>query len=114
MISGETVSVRFRFFGETDEYGNEEEGYGEPTLFENVLVGRGDTVDRIEDGHPYEIKADRRFCFPRGFEGDLRGALITRRGVTYEVVGDPVPITEDNLPPGIPWNVIADAVRFDG
>ena len=114
MIAGETVTVRFRTFGEVDEYGNESEGYSDPVTFENVLVGRGGTVDRIEDGHPYEIRADRRFCFPRGFSGDLRGALITRGDATYQVIGDPVPITDENIPGGIPWNIKAEAVRFDG
>lgn len=114
MIAGETVSVRFRLFGETDEYGNEVEGHSDPVDFENVLVGRGGTVDEIENGQPYAIRADRRFCFPKGFEGDLRGALIERRGITYKVVGEPVDYTEENLPPGVPWNTRAEAVRYDG
>lgn len=114
MIAGETVSVRFRLFGEVDEYGNEVEGYSDPIDFGNVLVGRGGSADRIESGQPYEIKCDRRFCFPREFDGDLRGALITRAGKTYKVEGDPLTLTEANIPPGIPWNTIAEAVRFDG
>lgn len=113
-IYGELISVSFRVFGEKDEYGNDIETYSEPIEVENVLVGRGDTVDLIQDGQPYAIRADKRFCFPKGFEGDLRDAIITRGGEQYKVVGAPSPYTEENLPTLIPWNIKAEAVRYDG
>lgn len=114
MIHGETVSVSYRTFGQVDECGNEEESYSEPTEVENVLVGRGETIDLIEDGQPYAVRADKRFCFPRGFAGDLRGALITREGVTYKVMGEPTSITDANIPGSIPWNVRVEARAYDG
>lgn len=118
MIHSETVSVSLRTFAGTDEYGNDIEEYGEPFDVENVLVGRGDSIDRIENGQPYSVKSDKRFCFPKGFPEDLRGAIITRteeRGeVSYKVEGEPVEITGENIPNAIPWNVRVEAVRYDG
>lgn len=113
-ISGETVSVSLRTFQGHDEYGNDIEEYGEPFEVEDVLVGKGDTENRIDNGQPYGIRSDRRFCFPRGFDLDLRGALITRNGATYKVVGDPTDITDANIPSRIRWNLRVEAVRFDG
>lgn len=113
-IHGETVLVSLRTFSGQDEYGNDIEEYGEPFEVENVLVGKAETRDEIDDSRPYAIKADRRFCFPRGFEHDMRGAKITRNGVTYKAVGEPFDVTEANLPSLIPWNLRVEAVRFDG
>lgn len=114
MIHGETVSVALREFGAVDEYGNDAEAYSEPFEVENVLVGRPDSRDRIEDGQPYAVESDIRFCFPKGFSADLRGALVTRKGAVYKVVGEPMEYTEENLPPLLPWNIRAEAVRRDG
>lgn len=113
MIRGETVEVRLRQFGAVDPYGNAAEQYSKPISVDNVLVGIASTVNVVNDGQPYEIQADRRFCFPRWWTEDLRGALITRRGKTYQVVGDPTELTEDNLP-DLPWNIYAETVRTDG
>lgn len=114
MLSGETVSVSLLTFGDADAYGNPAEIYGEPQQVANVLCGRGSSVDLNRDGQPYAIQADRRFCFPKGYDEDLRGALITHNGETYKVVGEPFMSTESNTPPGVPWNLRAEAVRFDG
>lgn len=114
MIHGETVSVSLRFFEGYDEYGNKVERHTDPFPVTNVLVGKPDTRDRIENGQPYAIQADKRFCFPRGFRYDLRGALITRMGSTYKVVGEPMILTDANVPSGIPWNLYVEAVKFDG
>lgn len=114
MIAGETVSVSLRTFLGQDEYGNDIEEYSEPFEVDNVLVGKADTEDAIGETQPYAIKADRRFCFPKGFDEDLRGALITRKGITYKAVGEPFDLTEENLPAIIPWNLRVEAVRFDG
>lgn len=113
-IHGETVSVQLFQSGNVDEYGNDITGYSEPIEVANVLIGTGDTVDLIEDGQPYAIKADKRFCMPRAWDEDLRGALITWNGLTYKVIGAPTPITDANIPSGIDWNIKAEAVLYDG
>ena len=114
MIFGETVSVSYRVFGDEDDFGNAVITYTQPEDVEDVLVGRGSTVDVFTEGQLLAIRADKRFCFPKGFSKDLRGALITRGGITYQVVGDPSPITEANIPPGTRWNIRAEAVVYDG
>lgn len=113
-IHGETVTVSLRTFAGQDDFGNDVEEYGEPFEVADVLVGKAGTVDRIDEEHPYGIKADRRFCFPRGYSEDMRGALITRGDATYKVIGEPFDVTEANLPQGIRWNLRCEAVRFDG
>lgn len=113
-IYGETVSVSYRVWGAQDEYGNDAEEYTEPEDVENVLVGTGEQEDLIESGRPYAFKADKRFCFPRGFAKDLRGALVRREGTVYKIVGDPTSITDANIPAGIDWNIKAEAVVYDG
>lgn len=114
MIYGETVSVSLRTFQGRDEYGNDIESYGEPFDVRGVLVGKGSTVNRIENGQPYAIEADRLFCFPKGFHEDMRGAIIARGGKAYKVVGDPIDFTDANLPAKVPWDLKCQAVRFDG
>lgn len=114
MIRGETVTVRFLVLGSLDAYGNETVTYSAPAQVDDVLVGKGQTVDVIRDGQPFAVQCDKSFCFPRGWSQDLRGALIEWDGETYEVVGSPMRITDANIPPLIRWNVKAGAVRRDG
>lgn len=114
MVAGETVSVSLRTFAGDDGYGNDIEEFGKPFVVHDVLVGKPKTEDRIEEGQPYAIKADKRFCFPKGFSKDLRGALIKRGESVYKVVGEPKLLTDENVPPGVPWNLYCEAVRFDG
>lgn len=114
MIFGETILISYREFGQVDRFGNEVISYTEPVEIADVLVGQGSTVDVITDGQLLAIRSDKRFCFPRDFDEDIRGALITWRGKTFKVVGDPTPVTDANLPPSIRWNMRAEAVIYDG
>ncbi|HCG61415.1 MAG TPA: hypothetical protein DEV22_03235 [Collinsella sp.] len=116
MIHGETVTVALRQWGEEDELGNPAESFAEPIEVSDVLVGRGTTRDDAEGGRPSAISSDKSFCFPRGWSADLRGAIVTRTrtGEAYEIVGDPTSITDENIPPGIRWNIKAEGVRRDG
>ena len=114
MISGETVLVSLLVLGSDDAYGNPVKSYTEGTEVGGVLCGRGSSVDLVRDGQPYAIQSDKRFCFPKGYAEDLRGAIITHDGFEYEVVGEPVRSTDANMPPGLPWNLRVEAVRRDG
>ena len=116
MIAGESVTVQLRQFGARDAFGNETVSYSDAVTVDNVLVVPGNDVDDSGNGRPFAIRTEIAFCFPRGWTDDLRGAKICRTstGRTYQVVGDPEPLTEANLPPDIPWNVKAGAVRLDG
>lgn len=113
MIRGESVTVELRTFGEVDAYGNATESYAPPVTVDDVLIGDGGVVQRVEDGEPHALRYDIEFHFPRHHAGDLREARVTRGGMTYRVV-DAVTLTDANIPPGIRWNAIARAVRFDG
>ena len=113
MINGESVTVELRTFGEVDAYGNATESYAPPVTVDDVLIGDGGVVQRVEDGEPHALRYDIEFHFPRYHAGDLREARVTRGGMTYRVV-DAVTLTDANIPPGIRWNAIAKAVRFDG
>lgn len=113
-IKGETVLVSYRQFGEKDAFGNDEESYTEPVEVEDVLIGKAETFNDIIDGQQYAAHANKTFCFPRYFENDLRGALITFDGRTYKVTGIPSRITDENIPPAIRWNIRVWAVDYDG
>ena len=113
IIHGETVVVRLKQFGETDAYGNPIESYAKPVEVSNVVVGSGGVEMTRRDGQPHALEYDRTFYFPLGYNDDLREAIITRDGVDYEAV-DAFTYTEKNIPPGIDWNAVVKAVRFDG
>lgn len=113
MIAGETVSVRLRDWGAKDAFGNLAKQYLQPVQVDDVLVGRGSVRDRSDDDRPYAVVTDVSFCFPRGYDADLRGALVTCRGETFELV-DAYELTEANIPPGIRWNLRGEGVRVDG
>ena len=114
VIAGETVKVSLRDFGAKDEFGNPVESFSVPVDVANVLVGRRSTRADEEPGRPYGVESTTAFCFPRDYLADLRGARIERGGKTYEVVGDPTMLTDENLPPAIAWNIRAEAVVRDG
>ena len=114
LIHGETVLVSFREFGEPDALGNLVETYTEPAEVSDVLIGKGSTYNRAEEGRLYAVEADKSFCFPRDWDADLRGAHITYDGITYQVVGIPSRITDANIPSGIRWNIKVNAEVWDG
>jgi hypothetical protein len=117
-IAGETVHVRLRTLVGHDRLGDEVWSHGEEPAdvrVENVLVNPGTTTyDRTDEGHPEAIECGLTLHFPREFDEDLRGAIVSVRGTDYEVVGTPVRYTDENLPPGCPWNLTAKVARRDG
>ena len=106
--------MSYRVFSDKDALGNEVLTYTEPAEVEDVLIGKGSTYNRAEEGRLYAVEADKSFCFPREWDVDLRGARITYDGITYQVVGVPARITDANIPPGIRWNIKVNAEVFDG
>ena len=113
MIYGETVSVQLKQFGSVDAYGNPVETYAKAADVTNVLVGSGGVEMVLRDGQPHALRYDITFYFPLGYTDDLREAIITRNGIDYEAV-DAYMYTDRNIPPGIDWNAVVKAVRFDG
>lgn len=113
-IAGETVSVSALEKGARDALGNEAESWAEPIDVDGVVVGRRSTTSPTSPEQPDAIEDRLAFCFPTGFDLDLRGAKIKRRGRTYRVIGEPAEYTEANLPPIVGLNIRAEAVRVDG
>lgn len=101
MIRGETVAVQLL----TDN------GYSTPADVANVVIDPY-TYDEMDETRPDGITSSFTLHFPRGYSGDLRGALVTVRGKEYRVVGDPQPYTEANVPGS--WTMPVKVVRHDG
>lgn len=111
MIRGETVYVSVVERGEDDRLGVPSRSHAEPVEVCPVLV-----VPSTSDDSSYERPDGMRVAytlhFPRGYSADLRGALVTVRGVPYKVVGDPHPYSEANVRG--PWTMPVQVVRADG
>lgn len=110
MIRGETVYVR-RFTGTMDGRLGPEPTYSEPERVDGVLVAP-ETAGEIGYLRPDGETSDYTLHFPRGYDRDLRGALVTVRGKDCRVIGAPAPYTEANVPGR--WTMPVQVVRADG
>lgn len=109
---GETVTVyRREQTGEDDR--------GDP-IFEdvaqtvdNVLVAPGPLADMPDSVRPTGTLIAWNLHFPKTFSGNLRGALVSVRGLDpAEVVGDPHPYTLENTPTD--WWLPVELRRAEG
>ena len=71
-----------------------------------------ETAGEIGYLRPDGETSDLTLHFPRAYGQDLRGALVTVRGLDYRVVGAPAPYTEGNVPGR--WTMPVQVVRADG
>lgn len=111
MIRGEAVTVT-PLVGETaGRLGGSVPVYGDPAEVANVLVVPS-TSSESDYLRPEGVRVDFTLHFPRGYDTDLRGALVTVRGIPCRVVGAPSPYTEANVPG--PWTMPVEVVRSDG
>lgn len=110
LIKGETVTVRTPtiFY---DEHMEEVEAWEETTV-PNVVVKPGSTSDVIESARPDGTRVEFTLGFPKTFTAPLRGCHCVVRGTEYAVIGDPRPLTPDNVP-GL-WNCTAEVEAVDG
>ena len=102
MIQGERVTLFVPVKGSEDSYGVPSVEWRAQRVFENVLVAPAGTAD-LEPG----MRADGdsvslTLHFPKTYTGSLRSCRLAVRGVMYEVVGDPQPYTDQNVPGA--WN----------
>ena len=111
MISGETVTVRTCSGHATDAFNNEVPTYAEPVEVGNVVVAPGATTGETKQ-HPDGVSVALTLHFPKSYDGDLRGALVTVRGHEYAVVGDPEGYTKANVRG--PWWLPVEVARADG
>lgn len=110
MIFGETVEV-VRPVVEYDELNEPVEGEPETELVDNVLVAPGSTTD-MDEKRPQGVSVVFTLHFPKTYTKPLRGCQIKVRGTLYEVVGDPQPYTEANVPGD--WSMPVEVMRHDG
>ncbi len=110
LIQGETVTV-IRRTEKRDELG-EPAGFTEGREeVRNVVVAPGSTSD-LDASRPEGVTVSFTLCFPKSYEGELRGCSVVVRGTEYSVVGDPQRYAPD-LTPG-DWNLTAEVTRTDG
>ena len=91
---------------------------GEPTFEEpsreevpGVLVQPGATSD-LDASRPNGVTVAYTLHFPKGYAKSLRGCSVELRGDVFDVVGDPAPYTEANVPG--PWSMPVEVTRADG
>lgn len=102
MIQGETVQISRPTIAYTDAYGEANMEWRLAETVENVLVAPGNTADLEPGMHPDGDTTLLALHFPKVFTEDLRGTRVFVRGQTWEVVGDPQPYTDQNVPGA--WN----------
>lgn len=102
MIQGERVDLFIPVQGSADSYGVPSIEWREHGVIENVLVAPSGTADLEPGMHPDGDAVTLTLHFPKAFTGSLRSARLAVRGVMYEVVGDPQPYTDANVPGA--WN----------
>jgi hypothetical protein len=111
MIRGTTVTVTLRADSEPDRLGITEPAYADPVNVANVVIAPGDTED-MDVRHPDGVEVAYTLHFPKTFDADLRGALVTFWGETFRVVGAPSHYMRENVRG--PWYMPVGVERFDG
>lgn len=102
MIQGERVSLFIPVQGFADSYGVPTVDWRDHSVIENVLVAPSGTADLEPGMRPDGDSVTLTLHFPKTYTGSLRSARLAVRGVMYEVVGDPQPYTDQNVPGA--WN----------
>lgn len=110
LIQGETVIV-IRREPARDELGEPSGGAGRREAVGNVVVAPGPTAD-MDASRPEGVTVAFTLCFPKAYEGELRGCSVEVRGGEYTVVGDPQRYSPENTPGD--WNLTAEVARADG
>lgn len=112
MIQGERVTLFAQVKGSEDSYGVPSIEYRAQRTIENVLVAPSGTADLEPGMRPDGDSVTLTLHFPKTYTGSLRSARVDVRGVMYEVVGDPQPYTDQNIPG--PWNRPATVRLVEG
>lgn len=102
MIQGEVANLFIPVQGSADSYGVPSIEWREHGVIENVLVAPSGTADLEPGMRPDGDSVTLTLHFPKTYTGSLRSARLAVRGVMYEVVGDPQPYIDQNVPGA--WN----------
>lgn len=110
LFETESVTV-LRPVADRDDLG--EPAFEDPERDEvsGVLVQPGATSD-LDATRPNGVRVALTLHFPKGYGRPLRGCSIELRGEVFDVVGDPSPYTEGNVP--VPWTMPVEVSRSDG
>lgn len=102
MIQGERVTLFVPVKGSEDSYGVPSVEWRAQRVIENVLVAPAGTADLEPVMHPDGDSVTLTLHFPKTYTGSLQSARLAVRGVMYQVIGDPQPYTDQNVPGA--WN----------
>lgn len=108
LIAGETVAVRTPSVT-YDEHMEEVVEWQETTVA-NVVVTPGATSDVLDSTRPDGTRVALTLGFPKTFTASLRGCRVSVRGKKYAVIGDPQPLTAENVPGSLNRTVEVEAV----
>ena len=102
MIQGERVTLFAQVKGAEDSYGVPSVEWRAQSVVENVLVAPSGTADLEPGMHADGDSVTLTLHFPKTYTGSLRSCRVAVRGVMYDVVGDPQPYIDQNVPGA--WN----------
>lgn len=109
MFPVETVIVKRRSQNGVNQIGEPVWEY-ESQNVAGVLVAPATTSD-VHDNHRFDgVRVTYTLYFPDTFTSKLRGAMVTVRGVDYQVVGDPDRFRDTPTR----WNMVVTVGRVDG
>lgn len=75
-----------------------------------VAVAPGATSDVTDSTRPDGTRVALTLGFPKTFTASLRGCRVSVRGKKYAVIGDPQPLTAENVPGSLNRPVEVEAV----
>lgn len=87
---------------DVDDMGEPVEAAPETEEVGGVLFDPGSTSDVAQAMNLRGVEVDVEFHFPKTYAASLRGCSIAYAGHSYEVIGDPRPYMDANVPG--PWN----------
>lgn len=102
MLRGEAVTVLTPTQAGEDEYGQAVKSWASQEVAD-VLVCEPSTTDlgaglQTDARRPEGDSVSLTLHFPKAYAASLRGCRVGLRGRTFEVLGDPVALTEGNVP----------------
>ena len=102
MLRGEAVTVLTPTQGGEDEYGQAVKSWASQEVADVLVCGPA-TTDlgaglQTDVGRPEGDSVSLTLHFPKAYAASLRGCRIVLRGRTFEVLGDPVALTDGNVP----------------
>lgn len=94
-----TLWVRLRAEGERDRLGNEKAAWEDAAEVRGCLFAPGTPAELTGEERPDGASVTATAHFPKGWKGDLRGALVSADGASWlHVIGEPVAYAAGAIP----------------